>query len=368
MYDLTVIIPTFNEEANIRNIVTAVDAVFREHSLCGRILVVDDNSSDGTISIVNELKRTKENVEILIREKDHGLSQSVAEGFSHAASDVFIIIDADFSHPPELIPRMYEEIRNGNDIVIGSRYMEGGGIRKWPLKRRVISIGATFLGRLLFPDITDPVSGFFAIRKEVVKKAPLKPRGYKILLEVLGKGTWEQEKEIPFEFVDREIGASKLKIKIIIEYARQVLDISLYSFTHHESAAWREWKRVFKFGIVGLSGILVNMGVLYYLKEYVGLYYLLAGFFGIELAILNNFIWNDLWTFGQADDLKLSSTWHRLISFHAVSVGGLIINMGILYLLTSIFGVYYLVSNLIGILMGFLWNFFFNRRITWKRS
>ena len=122
---------------------------------------------------------------------------------------------------------MYDEIRKGNDIVIGSRYMEGGGIKKWPLKRRIISIGATFLGRLLFPDITDPVSGFFAVRKEVVDKAPLKPRGYKILLEVLGKGTWEKDKEIPFEFIDREIGSSKLKIKTIIEYAQQVADITL---------------------------------------------------------------------------------------------------------------------------------------------
>ncbi|MDD1683844.1 MAG: polyprenol monophosphomannose synthase, partial [Methanoregula sp.] len=222
MYDLTVIIPTFNEEANIRNIVMAVDAVFYEHSLNGQILVVDDSSSDATISILHELKMQKMNLEILIRKEDHGLSQSVADGFSHASSDVFIVIDADFSHPPVLIPRMYDEIRNGHDIVIGSRYMEGGGIRKWPLKRRIISIGATFLGRLLFPDITDPVSGFFAVKKEVVEKAPLKPRGYKILLEVLGKGTWEKDKEIPFEFVDREIGASKLKINTIIDYARQV--------------------------------------------------------------------------------------------------------------------------------------------------
>ncbi len=90
--------------------------------------------------------------------------------------------------PPSLIPVMYSEIMEGNDIVIGSRYMEGGGIRKWPIKRRIISLGATFLGRLLFPDVSDPVSGFFAVRKSVVEKAPLKPRGYKILLEVLGKG------------------------------------------------------------------------------------------------------------------------------------------------------------------------------------
>jgi dolichol-phosphate mannosyltransferase len=105
MYDLTVIIPTFNEEPNIRNIVMAVDGVFHENALQGQILVVDDNSSDATIEIVNEIKRTRKNVDILVRESDHGLSQSVADGFSHASSDIFIVIDADFSHPPVQIGR-----------------------------------------------------------------------------------------------------------------------------------------------------------------------------------------------------------------------------------------------------------------------
>jgi dolichol-phosphate mannosyltransferase len=367
MYDLTVIIPTFNEEANIRNIVMAVDAVFREHSLQGQILVVDDSSSDATIGIVHELMRTKENVEILIREQDHGLSQSVADGFRHAKSDVFVVIDADFSHPPVLIPRMYEEIRKGNDIVIGSRYMEGGGIKKWPLKRRIISTGATFLGRLLFPDITDPVSGFFAVRKAVVDNASLKPRGYKILLEVLGKGIWEKDKEIPYEFVDREIGSSKLKIGTIIEYAQQVLDITFHSFTHHQSAAWREWKRVFKFGIVGISGIIVNLGILFVLVEFFTMNKDLASPIAIEIAILNNFIWNDLWTFGSTESRKVSSRWHRLAAFNLVSVGGAAINYAIFLMLISWFAVYYLAAQLIGILIAFVWNFLINRRVTWTR-
>ncbi len=368
MYDLTVIIPTFKEEANIRNIVTEVDAVFKRNNLKGEILIVDDNSPDGTISIVNEIKNTKPNVNIIVRLADHGLSQSVAEGFVHASSDILVVIDADLSHPPALIPTMYREIMGGYDIVIGSRYMDGGGIKKWPLKRRVISLGATFLGRLLFPDVSDPVSGFFAVRKSVVANAQLKPRGYKILLEVLGKGNWEKDKEIPFEFVDREIGSSKLKLKTIIEYAQQVIDITFFSFLHHESAAWREWKRVFKFGLVGISGIVVNMGVLYFLKENIGLYYMVASLFAIELAILNNFLWNDLWTFKSKTSHKLSSRWHRLVAFHVVSAGGLVINMGILFLLTSVFGVYYLMSNLVGILLGFVWNFFVNRRVTWQRE
>jgi dolichol-phosphate mannosyltransferase len=368
MYDLTVIIPTYNEESNIRNIIMAVDAVFHEHSLNGQILVVDDNSSDGTIGIVNELKRMKENVDILIRKEDHGLSQSVADGFIHATSGVFVIIDADFSHPPVLIPRMFDEIRKGNDIVIGSRYMEGGGIKKWPFKRRAISIGATFLGRLLFPDITDPVSGFFAVKRDVVEKAPLKPRGYKILLEVLGKGTWEKDREIPFEFVDREAGASKLKIRTIVEYAQQILDITMYSFVHHESAVWREWKRIFKFGIVGISGIAVNLGILYLLVQYLNTEDLLASGIAIELSILNNFIWNDLWTFRAVENRKLSSRWHRLVAFNIVSAGGVIINIGIYYLLTRWFAVYYILAQFVGILIAFAWNFVVNRRLTWIRK
>lgn len=367
MYDLTVIIPTFNEEANIRNIVMAVDAVFREHSLHGQILVVDDNSADGTISIVHDLMRTKEHVAILIREKDHGLSQSVADGFSHASSEIFLVMDADFSHPPVLIPRMYEEIRKGNDIVIGSRYMEGGGIKKWPLKRRVISIGATFLGRLLFPDITDPVSGFFAVKKEVVNRAALKPRGYKILLEVLGKGTWDRDKEVPFEFVDREIGSSKLKLTTIVDYAGQVLDITLHSFSNHRSAAWREWKRVFKFGIVGISGIVVNLGLLFLLVEFFTMNKDLASPVAIEFSILNNFIWNDLWTFTTVANQKVSGRWHRLTVFNIVSIGGAVINYAIFLMLTAWLGVYYLAAQLIGILVAFIWNFLVNRRITWKR-
>ena len=245
MYDLTVIIPTFKEEANIGNIITEVDAVFMRNNLKGEILVVDDNSPDATIAIVNVLKRTKTNLNLLVRKADHGLSQSVAEGFTRALSEIFIVIDADLSHPPALIPIMFNEIKAGNDIVIGSRYMNGGGIKKWPLKRRIISLGATFLGRTLFPTVSDPVSGFFAVRKTVVADAPLKPRGYKILLEVLGRGVWKRCKEIPFEFVDREIGSSKLKLITVIEYARQVLNIALFSFSHHPNVILREWKFFF---------------------------------------------------------------------------------------------------------------------------
>jgi len=212
------------------------------------------------------------------------------------------------------------------------------------------------------------VSGFFAIRKDVVAQAQLKPRGYKILLEVLGKGTWENDKEIPFEFSDREIGTSKLKIKTIIEYAQQVTDITLYSFAHHQSAAWREWKKVFKFGIVGLTGIVINLAILYLLVEYASLNKDLASPIAIEISILNNFVWNDLWTFRSNENGKLFNRWQRLGAFNIVSAGGAAINYGIFLLLTAWFGVYYLAAQFIGILLGFIWNFMVNRRFTWGRT
>lgn len=368
MYDLTVIIPTFKEEANIAAIVREVDKVFSQNAINGEILVVDDNSPDQTIAIVRELQQNKPNVSLVVRKDDPGLSQSVVEGFHKAQSDIFLVIDADLSHPPSHIPQMFAEIRAGNDIVIGSRYMEGGGIQKWPLKRRIISLGATFLGRLLFPEIHDPVSGFFAVKKSVVGEAPLKPRGYKILLEVLGKGHWKTAKEIPFEFVDRAVGSSKLGLKTIIDYAAQVIDNARYSWNHHDSVVWQEWKKLFRFGMVGLSGIVVNEGLLIYLKEFVHLALPVASVIAIELSIVSNFILNDLWTF-RADrgEHVLGHWWQRVISFQVVSVGGAAINFAILNVLATWAGVDYRIANILGILVAFIWNYLVNRRVTWKK-
>ena len=366
MYDLTVIIPTFKEESNISTIIREVDAVFSRYTINGEILVVDDNSQDRTIEIVQVMQKTTPHLNLVVREEDHGLSQSVVEGFQKAQSDIFLVIDADLSHPPDHIPKMLAEIRAGNDIVIGSRYMEGGGIKKWPLKRRIISLGATFLGRLLFPEIRDPVSGFFAVKKSVVEQAPLKPRGYKILLEVLGKGTWKKAKEIPFEFVDRAVGSSKLGLRTIVDYAAQVVDNAQYSWDHHDSVVWQEWMKMFRFGMVGLTGIVVNEGVLIYLKEYVHFALPLASVLAIEIAIVNNFIWNDLWTFKSDSHHALDRRWQRFVSFQAVSIGGAIINFVVLNVLAFYAGIDYRIANILGILLAFVWNFMVNRRVTWK--
>ncbi len=364
-YDMTVIIPTFNEEGNIAAIIDAVNGVFQRSGIRGEILVVDDSSRDRTIPIVEEIAGRDGNVRLIVRKEDHGLSQSVVEGFSEAHSDILQVLDADFSHPPELIAHFYEAIQGGADIAIGSRYMKGGDIEQWPLKRRIISLGATAFGRMLFPEVTDPVSGFFAVRREVVAGAPLAPRGYKILMEVLGRGRWHSFVEIPFVFKDREEGESKLRPDTMVDYLQQCAGIARFSVTRRAGPVWDEWTKILRFGLVGISGIFVNMGLLYALTEVAGLYYLVSAAIAIEVSIVNNFIWNDAWTFKSARDLRLERKISRFGSFQAVSVGGLVINMVILYLLADVAGIYYLVANLVGILIAFAWNYGVNRHLTW---
>ncbi|HET8688188.1 MAG TPA: GtrA family protein, partial [Methanosarcina sp.] len=247
-------------------------------------------------------------------------------------------------------------------------YTSGGGIRQWPLKRRILSLGATGLGRILFPGITDPVSGFFALKNKVVSGAQLQPRGYKILMEVLGKGRWKSAIEIPFTFSDRQNGESKLTFCTITDYIKQVLSIAKYSLVFRNNQVWNEWKKLGKFSFVGLSGVLVNIGSLYLFTEYVGLYYVMSSIVAIEMSILSNFLLNDCWTFKLKDksDTYVQNRFKRFFSFQCISIVGLILNIGILYFLTDFFGIYYLVSNLIGIAIVFFWNYLINRHVTWK--
>ena len=366
-YDLTVIIPTYREGENIGAIIRAVEEVLARAGIRGEILVIDDSSPDGTIPAVRALENTLPNLRLVVRTSDPGLSQSVVEGFSLARAPVFLVMDADFSHPPDLIPRFLGEIRGGADVVVGSRYMEGGGTEAWPLSRRIISSGATLLGRMLFPEITDPVSGFFAVKREVVEGAPLRPRGYKILMEVLGKGSWSRAREIPFVFRERKAGSSKLRPSTILDYLRQVLDISRYALSQHKGAAWEEWERILRFAVVGCSGIVVNMVILWLLTRFAGLYYLVSSIIAIEISIINNFVWNDRWTFGRGTEHRGRRFSSRIALFHAVSAGGAVINWLILFALTQFAGIFYLISNLAGILAGFTWNYLLNRNLTWKR-
>jgi dolichol-phosphate mannosyltransferase len=269
-------------------------------------------------------------------------------------------MDADLQHPPEVIPALIEKAKSGVDVVVGSRYIEGGGCQEWGLIRRIISKGALGLAHLFLPatrPVNDPMSGFFMFNRRVVDGVELRPAGYKILLEILMEGIIESTAEVPFIFVNRSGGESKLNARQQIEYLKH-----LYSLMRRTG----EVLRFFKFCLVGLSGVLVNMGLLWLLTEIVGLPYIGSAAISIETSIISNFVLNDFFTFPQRRAPGTKPFFNRLWKFNIVSLAGLAINMGVLTLFTEVLDIYYLLSNLCGIVAATLWNYLVNTSWTWR--
>jgi dolichol-phosphate mannosyltransferase len=336
--------------------------LWREH-LNANILIIDDNSTDNTADIVHDVMRVYPDIHLWIRMLNHGLSHAVFDGFKYADSKIFIVMDADGQHPVNKIPILYRKIQEGYDLVIGSRYMPGGGIAEgWGTRRHVISDGATVIARFFFPSITDPVSGFFAVRKLVVSNTAINPTGYKILVEILGKGWYSKVAEIPYVFDMREHDRSKLRLKIIIEYVKQVFSLFAYTVKHPARPAYTEIMRAAKFVMVGITGIAVNLAVLVLCKEYLDVPLFAAGIVAVEVSILWNFVLNDLFTFATVP--RIHSALTRLGMFNLISLGGMAITVSIMLVLAFL-GMNYAIADIIGIFIAFAWNFSLNRFLTW---
>lgn len=150
-----------------------------------------------------------------------GLASAVLAGFAAARGDVLLVMDADLSHPPEVVPKVLDAIDAGADLAVGSRYVAGGGIEDWPLKRQVVSRVACLMGNALVP-IRDSTSGFFAIRRSVIDGVKLNPIGFKIGFEVMARGRYKRAVEVPYVFRDRELGSSKFGQRQIAQYLVQL--------------------------------------------------------------------------------------------------------------------------------------------------
>jgi dolichol-phosphate mannosyltransferase len=184
------------------------------------MVVVDDGSPDGTADIADRLGQTQP-VRVVRRAGKAGLASAVVAGFAAAKGDVLLVMDADLSHPPEVVPALLDAIAGGADLAVGSRYVSGGGTMDWPLTRRVVSRVACLLGNALVP-IRDSTSGFFAIRRAVIDGVKLNPIGFKIGFEVMARGRYQRAVEVPFVFRDRELGKSKFGQREILQYVVQL--------------------------------------------------------------------------------------------------------------------------------------------------
>lgn len=220
----SIVIPTYNEAAGIEKLLTALDASFRANSLDGEIIVVDDNSPDGTGRIVDELSQRLP-VRCLHRAGKLGLSSAVIEGWQIARSSSVAVgaMDADFSHDITALPKMVAALDSGEyGLAVGSRYVAGGGIANWPKRRIITSRVACWLARPLTP-LKDVTSGYFLVRRDALAGVRLDPIGFKIGLEVIAKAHYGKAIEIPYVFTDRVAGESKLNEREIFNYLKQLM-------------------------------------------------------------------------------------------------------------------------------------------------
>ena len=219
----SVVIPTYNEAGGIERLIVTLSEVFRSHGLDGELIVVDDNSPDGTGAIVDRLALTYP-VRCLHRPGKMGLSSGVIDGwkFARPESEALGVMDADFSHDANVLPQMVAALASGEyGLAIGSRYVPGGGIENWPLKRKITSLVAIALAKPLTP-VRDITSGFFLVRRRALEGVELDPIGFKIGLEVIAKAHYGRALEVPYVFTDRVAGTSKLNQSEIFNYLRQL--------------------------------------------------------------------------------------------------------------------------------------------------
>ncbi len=217
---ISVIIPTYNERGNVELLVPRLAALLPQGS---EIVVVDDNSPDGTAAVVEAMSAKFPTVRLVRRERKAGLTSAVVAGVSAAKGDLIIVMDGDLSHPPGAVPLLASALK-GCDLAVGSRLAEGGRVESWPLHRKLISRGAELLARVLLGvKLSDPMSGFFAIRKGVFMKTRFRARGYKILLNILADNPRIRVREIPYVFSDRHSGRTKLGAAEMATYVSDLI-------------------------------------------------------------------------------------------------------------------------------------------------
>lgn len=398
-----IIIPTYNERPNISQLIPAIAAVLASiTSWKVQVLVVDDSSPDGTADEVRSLMKKYPFVELLVNKKKSGLGGAYLKGmeqtFGPMKADVAFEFDADLSHDPKKIPAFLQAIDGGADMVLGSRYIPGGSIpSNWGLHRKFLSVGGNLLIALILGSnaVRDWTGGYRAIRKEVYEavKSELQGEqfsGYTFQIGFLHKAVRKGFKiaEVPFHFIDRTVGESKLGAEYIINTLRYIIMVRIRELMK---------LRLFKFVMVGGIGFLVNF-VFYrvFVALGVGAAALtalpegspvasfisnesLAVVLGAEMAIISNYILNNFWTF---KDRQIAGAQHigKFLTFNLGSVGSVVIQYITMQAMVATFGIFTVLNLLgfaitsdnfylvLGVLLGMVWNFTVYSKIIWRKK
>ena len=373
---LSLIIPTYNESKNVAKIVGQLTQLLNVY-LPGdyELILVDDDSPDLTWQVAQHLTAQYPQLRVMRRETEQGLSSAVIRGWQVSRGEILGVIDADLQHPPESLIQLLKHMQTGVDLAVASRHVDGGGVSDWSVVRRFLSRGAQVLGLLILPDVvgrvSDPMSGYFMVRRRAIAGPHLNPVGYKILLEVIGRGRIETTAEVGYVFQEREAGDSKVTWKQYVAYLEHLVRLRSQGRISHLRRQL-PIGRFFRFCAVGLSGVFVDMAVFYLLSDPSTLAWGLtrSKIVAAEIAIFNNFLWNDAWTF--ADITQSQRGWgpraKRFLKFNAVCLSGLILNVLLLNLLFNVFfgQQHRYLANLIAIAVVTLWNFWLNLKLSWR--
>jgi len=362
--DISVVIPTFNESENLpillQRVSTALSDVLHE------VVVVDDDSPDGTWRIAEGLATTYPQLRVIRRIDAKGLSSAVTTGMLQSRGSVLVVMDADLQHDEAILPEMYHQVANeGHDVAVGSRETEGGSYGEWSTSRKLVSFGAKLLAKwALGPQVKDPMSGFFALSRDYFQQTvdKVNPSGFKILLEFLARGSDPSVVEIGYTFRKRLHGETKLNAVIAIEYLLALIDLRF---------GWLIPNRFVKFGMVGISGSLLNFCGFAVLQS-LGASIPLAVLFGVELAIIWTYFANNFFTFTPMT-YRGKDFFKGLLIYHFVGLYGLVIQFSIVDTLLSNFP--QLSENLLtlyptymmGVAFAAIGNYFLHGYYTWNR-
>jgi dolichol-phosphate mannosyltransferase len=361
---LSLIVPTYNESRNLEELLRQITAVL-EPRLSGHyeVIVVDDDSPDETWALAMRLAERWPMVRVLRRQGEKGLSTAVIRGWQVARGEVLAVIDADLQHPPEVIAQLWDAMVAGADLAVASRHVEGGGVSDWSALRRGLSRGAQLLGVAVLPSVvgrvSDPMSGYFMVRRSAIAGTELSPLGYKILIEVLGRGRVGPIAEVGYVFRERVAGESKVTARLYLDYLRHLARLRLAALP----------ARFPRFAVVGFSGVLIDMALLFLLSDPRALGWGLtrSKVLAAEAAIVNNFLWNDVWTFGDiatrlgggAARLK------RFAKFNLICAMGLALSVLLLALQVDVLRLNRYFANAVAIAVVTAWNFWMNKAFSW---
>ena len=362
--ELSVVIPTYNESENIPILIDLLFEVLKNKRY--EIIVVDDNSPDGTWKIVEELSKEHPQVKLLRRLEGKGLSSAVVAGMHQSKGRCIAVMDADMQHDEAILPQMCDQIIENNvDICVGSREAPGGGYGDWSIKRKLVSYGARWLANVsVGTTIKDPMSGYFAISRNYFESTIdyVNPAGFKILLEFLARGENPNAVELGYQFRTRVHGKTKLNAGVAIEYLLALIDLRF---------GWLVPNQFVKFGLVGLTGSLVNFGGFALFKA-AGVPMPVSIVFGVELAIMWTYYANNKFTFTPMS-FSGAQFYKGFALYQFVCLYGLIIQISVVSTLMSTFSIVttnivglYLVY-MVGVVFAAVGNYFLHSYYTWNR-